>query len=335
MRLSKYVLLLAPSILFFACQEKTLFTQLPAEDTGITFANRITENDTLNIIDFEYVYNGGGVGIADLNGDSLPDVVFSGNQVDSRVYLNQGEMKFADISEQAGLSNLGRWCSGVSLVDINADGRMDIYLSATTYKTEKERANLLFVNQGNDAEGVPHFKEMAAEYGVADTGHSMQAAFFDYDNDGDLDLYVLIDTIEEYPNLYHKKRTDGSSPTTDRLYRCEWDSTAAHPVYTNVSKEAGIQTEGYGLGVNITDFNRDGYKDIYVTNDYLSNDLLYINNGDGTFTDRAQAYFKHTSNSAMGNDVADINNDGLMDVMVLDMLPRDNTRKKKLMPPNS
>jgi enediyne biosynthesis protein E4 len=335
MRLYKFALLMALAFCFFACQDKTLFTQLPAEDTGITFANRITENDTLNIIDFEYVYNGGGVGIADLNGDSLPDVVFSGNQVNSRVFLNQGNMKFADVSQQAGLSNLGRWCSGVSLVDINADGRMDIYLSATTYKTEKERANLLFVNQGNDASGVPQFKEMAAQYGVADTGHSMQAAFFDYDNDGDLDLYVLIDTIEEYPNLYHKKRTDGSSLTTDRLYRCDWDSTAAHPVYVNVSREAGIQTEGYGLGVNITDFNRDGYKDIYVTNDYLSNDLLYINNGDGTFTDRAQAYFKHTSNSAMGNDVADINNDGLMDVMVLDMLPRDNSRKKKLMPPNS
>lgn len=335
MRLYSFLLVAFFLIFLTSCQEKTLFTQLPAEDTGITFANRITENDTLNIIDFEYVYNGGGVGIADLNGDSLPDVVFSGNQVNSQVYINQGNMKFTDVSQKAGLSNLGRWCSGVSLVDINADGRMDIYLSATTYKSEKERANLLFVNQGNDAEGVPRFKEMAAEYGVADTGHSMQAAFFDYDNDGDLDLYVLIDTIDEYPNLYHKKRTDGSSPTTDRLYRCDWDSTASHPRYTNVSQEAGIQIEGYGLGINITDFNRDGFKDIYVTNDYLSNDLLYINNGNGTFTDRAQAYFKHTSNSAMGNDVADINNDGLMDVVVLDMLPRDNTRKKKLMGPNS
>ncbi|MPR35837.1 VCBS repeat-containing protein [Salmonirosea aquatica] len=318
-----------------SCQEKTLFTLLPAEDSGISFSNRLTENDTLNIIDFEYVYNGGGVGIADLNGDSLPDVVFSGNQVNSQVYLNKGNMKFTDISGKAGLSNQGRWCSGVSLVDINADGRMDIYLSATTFKTEAQRANLLFVNQGNDADGIPQFKEMAAEYGIADTGHSMQAAFFDYDNDGDLDLYVLIDTIDQYPNLYHKKYRDGSSPTTDRLYRCDWDAQGKHPVYVNVSKEAGIQTEGYGLGINITDFNRDGFRDIYITNDYLSNDLLYINNGDGTFTDRAQSYFKHTSNSAMGNDVADINNDGLVDVMVLDMLPRDNERKKKLMGPNS
>ncbi len=330
-----WIAFLVLTFLLSSCQEKPLFTLLPAGDTGVTFANRITEDDTINIIDFEYVYNGGGVGIADLNGDSLPDVVFSGNQVNSQIYLNKGDMKFANVSDQAGLSNLGRWCSGVSLVDINADGLMDIYLSATTFKTAAQRANLLFVNQGNDAEGVPHFQEMAAEYGVADTGHSMQAAFFDYDNDGDLDLYVLIDTIEQYPNLYHKKYRDGSSPTTDRLYRCDWDAQGGHPRYVDVSKEAGIQIEGYGLGINITDFNRDGFKDIYVTNDYLSNDLLYINNGDGTFTDKAQAYFKHTSNSAMGNDVADINNDGLVDVVALDMLPRDNARKKKLMGPNS
>lgn len=325
----------ALTLILASCQEKPLFTLMPAEATGVTFANRLTENDTMNIIDFEYVYNGGGVGIADLNGDSLPDLVFSGNQVNSQVYLNRGGMKFANVSDKAGLSNQGRWGSGVSLVDINADGKMDIYLSATTYKEESQRANLLFVNQGNDADGVPIFKEMAAEYGIADTGHSMQAAFFDYDNDGDLDLYVLIDTIEEYPNLYHKKYTDGSSPTTDHLYRCDWDAKGGHPVYVNVSKEAGIQIEGYGLGINITDFNRDGYKDIYITNDYLSNDLLYINNGDGTFTDKAQAYFKHTSNSAMGNDVADLNNDGLADVIALDMLPRDNERKKRLMGANS
>lgn len=329
------VVFLALTLFLASCREKTLFTLLPAEDTGVSFSNRLTESDTMNILDFQYFYNGGGVGIADLNGDSLPDMVFSGNQVNSQVYLNKGNMKFADISDKAGLSNLGRWCSGVSLVDINSDGKMDIYLSSTTLKEESKRANLLFVNQGNDAEGVPHFKEMAAEYGIADTGYSMHAAFFDYDNDGDLDLYVLIDAVEPYPNLYRKKYTDGSSPTNDRLYRCDWNSEGGHPVYVDVSKKAGIQIEGYGLGINISDFNRDGFKDIYVTNDFVTNDLLYINNGDGTFTDKAQAYFKHTSNTAMGNDVADINNDGLADVVVLDMLPRNNERKKKLMGPNS
>jgi hypothetical protein len=328
------------TFLFSSCRDKTLFTKLDVKDTGIDFSNRIIENDTLNIIDFEYVYNGGGVGIADMNGDSLPDVVFSGNQADSRLYLNKGDFQFSNVSAKAKISNGGRWCSGVSLVDINADGRMDIYLTATTKGIETLRANLLYVNQGNDQEGVPTFKEMAEEYGIADRGHSMNAAFFDYDNDGDLDLYVLTNTIESNPNQYHEKRRDGSSPTTDRLYRCDWSDSLNHPIYTNVSKEAGILIEGYGLGVNICDFNRDGFKDIYVTNDYLTDDLLYINKGikDGKhlgFTDKAAAYFKHTSNSAMGNDVADINNDGLMDIVAVDMLPKDNNRKKRLMGPNS
>ena len=323
-----------------SCQDKPLFSKLDANDTGIDFSNRIIENDTLNILDFEYVYNGGGVGIADMNGDSLPDVVFSGNQADSRLYLNKGKIQFENVSTKAGISNLGRWCSGVSLVDINADGRMDIYLTATTKGSEAQRANLLYINQGNDKDGIPAFKEMAEEYGIADRGHSMNAAFFDYDNDGDLDLYVLTNTIESNPNQYHEKRRDGSSPTTDRLYRCDWADSLSHPIYTNVSKEAGIQIEGYGLGINICDFNRDGFKDIYITNDYITDDLLYINNGikNGKhlgFTDKAAEYVKHTSNSAMGNDVADINNDGLMDIVAVDMLPKDNTRKKRLMGPNS
>jgi hypothetical protein len=170
---------------------------------------------------------------------------------------------------------------------------------------------------------------------VADNGHTTNAAFFDYDNDGDLDLYVLTNTIDGYPNGYRDKLRDGSSPTTDRLYRNDYDSTRGHAFFTNVSRQAGIQTEGYGLGINICDLNRDGFKDVYVTNDYQTDDLLYINNGDGTFTDRAAEYFKHTSNSAMGNDVADLNNDGLADIVALDMLPRDNLRKKRLMGPNT
>ncbi|NBB22756.1 RNA-binding protein [Runella sp. CRIBMP] len=330
------ILYVALAGLGLACgNDKTLFSRVPVSESGIDFSNRIRENDTLNILDFEYIYNGGGVGIADMNGDSLPDVLFSGNQADSRIYLNRGNMKFEDISKKAGISNVGRWCSGISLVDINADGRMDIYLTSTAKKAETQRANLLFVNQGNNAEGIPTFKEMAEEYGIADKGYSMNAAFFDYDNDGDLDVYILTNTLESNPNQYHEKLRDGSSPTTDRLYRCEWNDSLSHPVYTNVSKEAGIQIEGFGLGVNICDFNRDGFKDIYVTNDYLSDDLLYINNGNGTFTDKAASYFKHTSTTAMGNDIADINNDGLMDVIAVDMLPKDNTRKKQLMGPNS
>ncbi|MEZ4902436.1 MAG: VCBS repeat-containing protein [Spirosomataceae bacterium] len=340
MRLHFKCLLLVIIGLLTACKEKPLFTKISVNESGIDFSNRIIENDTLNIIDFEYVYNGGGVGVADMNGDSLPDVVFSGNQVNSSLYLNTGNLQFKNTSHKSGISNLGRWCSGVSLIDINADGRMDIYLTATTKGQEALRANLLYVNQGNDKEGIPIFKEMAAEYGIADKGHSINAAFFDYDNDGDLDLYVLTNTVENNPNQYHQKLKDGSSPTTDRLYRCDWLVGAAHPTYTNVSKEEGIVIEGYGLGINICDFNQDGFKDIYITNDYLSDDLLYINQHDAAgqhlgFSDKAAEYLKHTSNSAMGNDVADINNDGLMDIVAVDMLPYNNQRKKQLMGPNS
>lgn len=320
--------------LLMACG-KPQFSQLDAAQTGITFANRITETDSINILDYEYVYNGGGVGVADFNNDGLQDVYFSGNQVANRLYLNRGNFKFDDITEKSGATGGGKWCSGVALVDINADGRMDIYVGATTYGDSTRRENLLYVNQGNGPEGVPTFREMAKAYGIADNGYTTNAAFFDYDNDGDLDLYVLTDAIVGYPSVYHEKIRNGSSPSTGRLYRNDWDEALGHPVYTNVTRQAGMTIEGYGLGVNICDINRDGYKDIYVTNDFVSNDLLWINNHDGTFTDQAARYFKHLSNSAMGNDVSDLNNDGLADVVVLDMMPGLNGRKKQLVGPNN
>ncbi|WP_345248428.1 FG-GAP-like repeat-containing protein [Nibrella saemangeumensis] len=327
---------LALAALLLSSCDKPLFTQVTAEESGITFSNRISENDTLNILDFEYIYNGGGAAIGDFNNDGLQDVFFSGNQVSNKLYLNKGDFKFTDITEKAGVGGNGKWCSGVAVVDINNDGWLDLYVGATVSKTAARRENLLYVNQGVKQPGdVPVFREMASAYGVADDGHTTNAAFFDYDNDGDLDLYVLTNTIENYPNAYHKKVVDGSSPTTDRLYRNDWNEQLGHPVFTNVSRQAGIQIEGYGLGLNICDINRDGWKDIYVTNDYLSDDLLYINNHDGTFTDQASQVFKHTSNTAMGNDVTDINNDGLMDIIAVDMLPQDNLRKKVLLGPNN
>jgi hypothetical protein len=198
----------------------------------------------------------------------------------------------------------------------------------------KDRENLLFVNQGVK-NGMPTFKEMATEYGVNDSGYSEHAAFFDYDRDGDLDLYVLIDVIDQQPALFRPKVTDGSYPNTDRLYRCDWSADLNHPVYTNVSKEAGITIEGFGLGVAICDINQDNWPDIYVTNDYVSDDLLYINNKNGTFTDQSKNYFKHTSLTAMGNEVGDVNNDGLADIVALDMLPKNTERKKQLAPPNN
>ncbi|MGK7391676.1 MAG: VCBS repeat-containing protein [Candidatus Cyclobacteriaceae bacterium M2_1C_046] len=323
-------------LLLSSCdRNKALFKEIPQENSGITFSNIITESDTLNILNFEYIYNGGGVAIADFNSDGLQDIYFTGNQVENKLYLNKGDFKFEDITQKAQVGGDGKWSSGVAVIDINLDGLMDLYVAVTAKKTKKDRKNLLFVNQGLDENGIPSFKELADEYGIADSGHSTNVAFFDYDNDGDLDLFVLTNKVDPYPNNYRYKLVDGSSPSTDRLYRNDWNEKLKHAFFTDVSKEAGILIEGFGLGVNITDINRDGWKDIYITNDFVSNDLMYINNGDGTFTDKAKEYFKHTSNSAMGNDVNDINNDGLVDFIALDMLPADNYRKKQLMGANN
>ncbi|WP_310590355.1 VCBS repeat-containing protein [Dyadobacter sp. NIV53] len=327
--------------LLSSCRKKLkTFTLLGSDETGIAFSNRIAENDTMNILAFEYVYNGGGVALGDFNNDSLPDIYFTGNSVDNKLYLNKGDkngsLQFEDITKQAGVAAENKWSSGVALVDINNDGLLDIYVCSTVRKVAKERENLLYVNQGIDQNKVPVFKEMGKEYGIADTTHTTNAAFLDYDNDGDLDLFLVVNEMDDnnFPNKFHEKIKDGSSKRTDRLYRNEWSEVLGHPVFTNVSKEAGILIEGYGLGVNVTDVNQDGWKDIYVTNDYLTNDLLYINNGQDNkgkhlgFTDMADVYFKHTSHSAMGNDIADINNDGLPDIIALDMMPATNFRKK-------
>lgn len=346
----RYFLLVAVAVLSLSSCKKKLktFTLLNSDETGITFSNRIAENDTMNVLAFEYVYNGGGVALGDFNNDSLPDIYFTGNSVDNVLYLNKGAsddgtLKFEDVTKTAGVAAENKWSSGVALIDINNDGLLDIYVCSTVRKVAKERENLLYVNQGIDKNKIPVFKEMGKEYGVADTTHTTNAAFLDYDNDGDLDLFLVVNEMDDtnFPNKFHAKIVDGSSKRTDRLYRNDWNTTLGHPVFTNVSREAGILIEGYGLGVNVTDVNQDGWKDIYVTNDYLTNDLLYINNGNDAsgkhlgFTDRADTYFKHTSHSAMGNDIADINNDGLPDIVALDMMPQTNFRKKMMTPASS
>ena len=337
-----YLVLLSTSFLFTACKEKPLFERLDSSETGISFANTLTDSDTLNILNYQYFYNGGGVGVGDFNGDGKPDVFFAGNQVSNRLYLNDtesgaGTFHFKDVTQTAGVDGKGRWSSGVSIVDINADGKLDVYVSTTLHKQAARRANLLYINQGNDGSGSPTFREMATDYGVADTTYSTHSAFFDYDNDGDLDLFVLVDQIDDprKPNNLRVRINDGTSPNTDRLYRNDFDPKRGHAYFTDVTKQAGTVAEGFGLGVNICDINRDGWKDIYVTNDFATNDVLYINNHDGTFTNRAHESFKHTSSSAMGNDVADVNGDGLADMIVMDMLPEDNLRKKSLMGPSS
>ena len=317
--------------------KKTLFQVINSQHSGIHFNNQIIETKTLNPIDVTNIYNGGGVGIGDFNNDGLQDIYFTGNVVSNKLYLNKGKLTFEDITKEGGVEGKGRWCKGISVVDINNDGWMDMYVCASMEKDPQKRQNLLYINQGLDKNGVPVFKDMAAEYGLNDTTHSTMAAFFDYDNDGDLDMYLVVNQIlpDNNPSVFRPKITDGSFPSTGRLYRNDRDSILKHPVFTNVTKEAGVTIEGYGHGVNIADFNKDGWKDIFVTNDFNSNDLLYINNHDGTFTDKAASYFKHTSANGMGQDVIDINNDGLSDVVELDMNPEDNYRKKMMMGSNN
>lgn len=338
LRNAPVLLLIFFSAAFFSCRNKpTLFTQISSEQSGIHFNNRITETDSINVLDFENVYNGGGVGVGDFNNDGLPDLYFTGNLVSNKLYLNKGEFTFEDITETAGVDGKGKWCRGVSVIDINNDGLLDIYVCATLLRNPVLREHLLYINQGIDKSGVPHFKDMAKEYGLADTSHGTMAAFFDYDNDGDLDVYIANNEIvkDNFPNRFRQVLKDGSNPNTDKLFRNDWNDSLHHPIFTNVSKEAGILIEGYGHAINITDINKDGWKDIYVTNDYISNDLLWINNHDGTFTEKLSTYFKHTSANAMGNDIIDINNDGLSDMITLDMNPEDNYRKKMMMNPSS
>lgn len=305
-----------------------LFKRLPATQTGLAFINTLTENDTLNILNQANIYNGGGVGIGDFNNDGLQDIYFAGNMVSNKMFLNKGAMKFEDQTVAAGVGGEGRWCTGVSVVDINADGWLDLYVSASFWKDPLLRTNLLYINQGLNKDGVPVFKESAKAYGLADNGFSTQGYFFDYDRDGDLDLYQVTNALYDpkTPIRFRPKVEDGSALNTDRLYRNNGNGT-----FANVSAEAGILIEGWGHAACISDFNRDGWPDIYVANDFVSNDLLYINNGNGTFTNRLGDYFKHTGWNAMGTDVVDINNDGYADVISLEMLPESNLRKKRML----
>ncbi len=305
-------------------KENTLFTQISSNQSGVTFNNKIIETDSFNILTSEYIFNGGGVAVGDFNNDDQPDLFFTGNQVTNKLYLNQGNFKFKDVTDAAGVAASDQWKTGTAVIDINNDGLLDIYVCTAMYESDEEKANILFVNQGVDADGIPVFKEMAKEYGIAGNYNSMNAAFLDYNKDGLMDLYVLNNVdIHVLPSNYRDKILDGSSKSNDRLYRNNGDNT-----FTDVTMEAGITIEGYGLGIAISDLNYDGWPDIYVSNDYLSNDILYINNGNGTFTDKISDYVKHQSKFSMGNDISDFNNDGYLDIVTLDMLGETNNRLK-------
>lgn len=330
------ILLIYSVVFFYSCDQKERhFELIKPSASNVDFNNLITESDSFNIITYEYIYNGGGVAIADFNNDGMQDIYFTGNMVNNKLYLNRGDFEFEDITEISKTGGANKWCSGVAVIDINNDGWKDLYVCATAHPDSSRRENILYINQGLDESGIPAFINKAAEYKINDNSHTTNAAFLDYDNDGDLDLFLVVNKMEESkkPNVY-KRRSD-ETERVDKLFRNDWNNELNHPVFTDVSQVAGITYNGYGLGVNVTDLNQDGWKDIYVTNDFLTTDLTYINQKDGTFKNMSDDYFKHTSHSAMGNDVSDLNNDGYPDVVALDMMPEDNFRKKTMVPDNN
>jgi hypothetical protein len=328
MHRSRLLASVIPLLLLAGCiggNERPVFKLLSPNETGVTFANTITTTDSLNVQTDPYIYNGAGVAVGDIDNDGLPDIFFAGNMVSSRLYLNKGNMRFDDITARAGVTT-NRWATGVTMVDINNDGYLDIYVSVSgpQWSKPEERANLLFINNGNRT-----FTEAAAQYGIADTGFGTHAVFLDYDGDGCLDLFLLNNSPSEFSRERAGRPTAlGDKPpgSYNELFRND-----CHGKFTNVSREAGILRDaGFGLGVAVADLNGDGWPDIYVSNDVAPNDVVYVNNGNGTFTNKRGQWLKHTSFAGMGVDIADFNNDGWPDILQVDMQPRDLSRRKKM-----
>ena len=301
----------------FGCtnKEQQLFEILDSSKSGITFENNLTETDDLNILDYLYFYNGGGIAIGDINNDGLADVYFTGNQVKNKLYLNKGNMKFEDITLKAGVEGNSDWNTGVVMGDVNGDGLLDIYVCAVVGVNGFNGHNELFINNGDAT-----FTEKSSEYGLDFDNYSSTAAFIDYDLDGDLDIYLVNHAIHNQTSFGKSSiRNNRTYESGDKLLRNDGNT------FVDVSEESGIfgGPNGYGLGIAISDFNLDGYPDIYVANDFHEDDYFYINNGNGTFSEKVKDYFGHISRFSMGNDVADINNDGYPDLLSLDMLPED------------
>lgn len=305
-----------------ACRSgnKTLFSEVPSSHSNILFTNQPEKRKALNILYYLYYYNGGGVATGDINNDGLPDIYFTANSKgNNKLYLNKGNFVFEDITAKAGVAGTADWCSGVTMADVNSDGLLDIYVSAVANFLGLKGHNELFINNGNNT-----FTESAAKYGLDLVGLSTQAAFFDYDHDGDLDCYILRHSKQPHANIVdtvNRRKIDTLSG--DKLFRNDLN-TASHK-FTDVSAQAGIYQSnlGYGLGLGVADMNNDGWDDIYVGNDFHENDYYYLNNGNGTFSESGASHFRHYSRFSMGNDIADYNNDGQPDVITVDMLPPD------------
>ena len=323
------------SVFLFSCRKKDkqivenknlLFELMGSDKTGIQFENKLISTDSVNIFTFTYIYNGSGVAVGDINNDGLPDIYFSGNQVSGRLYLNKGNFKFEDITQKAGVST-SQWCTGVAMADVNNDGFLDIYICKSgKFNAPEKRRNILFINNKNGT-----FTEQAHAYGLDNDGFSTSATFFDMDNDGDLDVYLaneFVDPFEKAGPLLEEmgKYTEYSTP---RLFENIGNG------FKDISQKAGILAKAFNLSVTAADFNKDGYVDLNVCNDFYMPDRYLINNRNKMFVDSLKNYFKHTSSASMGSDVADFNNDGFLDIVSVDMLAEDNHRQKIMSDPSS
>ncbi len=302
-----------------------LFTALSHRRTGIEFRNWIRESETFNIVDFIWLYDGAGVAVGDINNDGLPDIYFCGNFAPSKLYLNKGNFRFVDITEKAFATGGGTWNTGVTMADINGDGFLDIYVCSSTDSRPERRKNLLYINNGDLT-----FSESAAKYGIDDSSYSIHAAFFDYDKDGDLDLFLLNHSVGNFDRTMTELKNDRDPSYEERLYKNNGGE------FVDVTKEAGMvqKVMNYGLGIAVADFNNDNWPDIYICNDFFELDHLYINQKNGTFSEQLEKYFDHVSFASMGNDAADINNDGYIDLVTLDMYPEDSYGQKLVAGPD-
>lgn len=313
-----------------------LFTLLSPEETNIKFENKLTEGLNANVLMYEYLYNGGGVAAADFNGDNLIDLYFTSNMGDNKFYINQGDFKFQEVSSTSNVSGReGPWKTGITAVDVNGDNKLDLYLCYSGALPPEKRRNQLFINTGNDENNIPIFEERAEEYGLASPAFSNQAHFFDYDRDGDLDALLLNHNPKSLPVLNEVSTAEllKQDDPLQGVRLLQQDNGK----FQDITVKAGISGSAltYGLGLCISDLNNDGWPDFYVSNDYTIPDYLYINNQNGTFSDQLQQSIGHTSHFSMGNNIADINNDGLQDIFTLDMLPEDNERQKLLLSPDN